>query len=386
MQMSIIYLVSLLLTLLPLLMAVFFLMLVVPRKLLVVQRDLETLRSGDITGESRRESSKGTPTIEPTRATLSGLPPPTAAASSIDGVRDIDDLMSEYFSTYTLIIPAVILTCLYAVAFLLCDTFVALVFGGGGKPLFFLKDFALASRPDLFSFLGVYLFNIGTMTRRVYLADMNEQVFWGAINRLLLSMGLAIVLSRWRRSAGLNESLIFFTVGFLANIVLQYILEKALQLLNVTKPKRDDLALQMVKGINIWKEYRLEEEGIESVQNLATADLLELAVRTHYSIRTLIDWIDQSVVLSRFSIDQIKKLSDQTVSISAIDLAASSPQYRGSTDVSDELATTLGVSKLLMANTLNSLFEDRYVRELWRKWQSGDDEKLEAGINQSKSG
>jgi hypothetical protein len=383
--MAIIYFVSFLMAILPMLMAAFFLLLVVPRKLVSVQLELQTLRTGDITGDTRRETSAG-PARVTTISSIAGDGAPAKGEVFIGDVQDIDVLMAKYFSTATLIVPGLILTLFYLAGFLLCDAYVSLVFGGSSTSPLFVNSFVLGSRPELFAFLGVYLFNLGTMTRRVYLADMNEQVFWGAINRLLLSMGLAVVLSRWKLSNGLEQSTLFFSVGFLANIVLVYLLEKTLQLMNWSKPKRDDFALQMVRGINIWKEYRLEEEGIENVQNLATADLLDLAVRTHYSVRTLIDWIDQAVVLSRFSIDQIKKLSENAVAVSAIDLAAMSPEHRGNRDLSDELASVLGISKELMANTLNSLFEDRYVQELWRKWQSGNDQRLNESVGQLNSG
>lgn len=149
--------------------------------------------------------------------------------------------------------------------------------------------------------------------------------------------------------------------------VLDFVLKK----LNITDSRRTDIPLQTVRGINIWKEYRLEEEGIESVQNLATADLLELAVHTHFNIRTLIDWIDQSIMLSRFTEDQIKTMSSLSISISAIELAASSPEYRRTSDISNALADLLKIDKTLMENSLNGLYEDTYVRQLWSQWQSG---------------
>ena len=87
----------------------------------------------------------------------------------------------------------------------------------------------------------------------------------------------------------------------------------------------------MVKGINMWKEYRLEEEGIENVQNLATADVTELTVRTHYNFRTLVDWIDQAILLTRLTGEQVKALASQATAVSAIEFAAASPNATGNT-------------------------------------------------------
>ena len=144
-----------------------------------------------------------------------------------------------------------------------------------------------------------------------------------------------------------------------------------MKLLNVTKPSTEDLPLLMVKGINIWKTYRLEEEGIENVQNLATADVTELAVRTHYNFRTLIDWIDQSLLLVRLTSEQAKALSGQATSISAIELAAASPKATGNNSVANSLATVLKVDPVLMGATMDRLYEDQCVQDLWNLWQKG---------------
>jgi len=165
---------------------------------------------------------------------------------------------------------------------------------------------------------------------------------------------------------------LYFSIGFLANIVLDWVLEKTLKLLDIGQPKQPELPLQMVRGINIWKEYRLEEESIENVQNLATADIVELVVRTHYNARTLIDWIDQAIILSRLTADQVKVLTSQATALSAIELAMAAPENNnGDRTFSDALASKLSIDPVLMAATLDRLYEDQYVRNLWELWQSG---------------
>jgi hypothetical protein len=185
-------------------------------------------------------------------------------------------------------------------------------------------------------------------------------------------MGLSLVVMK----AGLEkfEGFVYFSIGFIANIFLEWVLENTLKVLNMNKPKQDDLPLQMVRGIDIWKEYRLEEESIDNVQNLATADVLELAVRTHYGVRTLIDWIDQALILTRLTTDQVKILASQAMALSAIELATAAPENnKGDQTFSNALADKLKVDPVLMAATLNRLFEDEQVRSLWALWQSGTD-------------
>lgn len=380
MQTFALYVVSLVLAFLPLMTAGFFLIYTVPRKILEVRIDISKLRANRPEGRGDLFSSSG-PDNEPEKnvhATEDGPTFPGTPDSQSSG-GDVERLVRGYLRTSALLVPASILTVLYVAAYLLCDAHLLYFYWDHRGQLLFSADFLTACSSSLYAFLGVYVFNLGAMTRRVYLGDMNEQVFWGAINRLILSVGLAVVVMRVRDFPGPEGPAIYFTIGFTANIVLQWLLERALKLLNIAKPKRDDLPLQMVRGINLWKEYRLDEEGIESVQNLATANILELAARTHYNVRTLIDWIDQSIVLSLLTIEQVATLNKQAFAISAIDLAASSPQSRGDSVVSDELARVLDVSPVLMASMLNSLYQDRYLRELWISWQIG----REAGLSET---
>lgn len=359
------YSVSILIAILPLLIAIYFLVFTRPRKRVEIHQDLRKLRSGKIIGTAgvRSRNPETTPADNP--------PPPSFDLQKDD--LDIDELFDEYWSAFVLLIPVTILTLLYLAGFLLCDSYLFHEFKQKWATVFFSEGFLDASHSANFAFIGVYLFNLGNIVRRQYLADLNEHVFWGAINRLLLSMGLALVFVNqpYAKDSAL-EAGFFFVIGFMANLLIDYLVDKALKALNYSSRKRDDLPLQMVRGINLWKEYRLEEEGIESVQNLATANLIELTVHTHYNLRTLIDWIDQAIVLSRFTIEHVTTMSNQSVAISAMELAAASPEYRGGdTTLSDALAVALNIEKSMMANTLNMLFEDTYVRQLWREWQSG---------------
>jgi hypothetical protein len=166
MEMIAVTLVSILLGCIPLLLAVFFLQLTVPRKLLVIQQDLRKLSSN---------------------------PASTGLPSQIAVEPDIQALMSRYFSPYTLVLPALLVSGLYIIGFLLCDSYLAYQFNHSELLHLFPINFVLISRPVLYTFVGVYLFNLGTMIRRVYLTDLNEQVFWGALNRLLLSMGISLI-------------------------------------------------------------------------------------------------------------------------------------------------------------------------------------------------
>jgi len=355
MEMSVILTISMVLAFLPLAAAAFFLAFTLPRKLLTVNQELRRLVPSNAITDEQAIGAAGQVTIAP----------------------EIQKLADKYFAKSSMVWPPLLLTLLYLAAFTLCDSYLYLHFVTGTNVWIYPTRFVLASLPVLYAFVGVYLFNLGTLIRRLYLGDLNEQVFWGATNRLLLSLGLALVIMNTgiaitKADIARTEPVLYFSIGFLANVILDWALEKTLQLLDIRQPKQDDLPLQMVRGIDIWKEYRLEEEGIENVQNLATANVLELAVKTHYSLRTLIDWIDQSIMLSRLTTDQVKALASQAMAISAIELAAAAPENNnGDKTFANALAAQLKVDAILMAATLDRLYEDEFVRQLWKMWQSG---------------
>jgi hypothetical protein len=302
--------------------------------------------------------------------------------NSKGGVEGIQQNVQDTFSHWFLLPPAILLSLLYLPGFLLCNAFLNLRMGDKSTWPFF-PDMISCVRPVVFAFVGVYLFNLGAMIRRLYLSDLTEHVFWGALNRLLLTIGTAVVVatgfklgaSDANSQAGFIASTVgsdaaFFAIGFLANAFLQFVLQAGLRIGKVNRSNTEDMPPQLVRGINIWKEYRLEEEGIEDVQNLATADVIELAIKTHYPIRTLIDWIDQAVIISRLGKDKADLLWKSAIPLSAIDLASQSPQNAGTDVNAQAIAKILGLEPLFVANLMNSLFEDAFVQTLWTLWQT----------------
>jgi hypothetical protein len=55
--------------------------------------------------------------------------------------------------------------------------------------------------------------------------------------------------------------------------------------------------LSQIDGLSVWHESRLDEEDIENVPNLATADIVELMLNTKIAPNRIIDWVDQALLL-----------------------------------------------------------------------------------------
>jgi hypothetical protein len=285
-------------------------------------------------------------------------------------VRVQGDFESQY--TYRLLIPALLISFLYLVLLPLClgsaldgesctDRLVHLASC--------LHSLRSVHRFDflLYAVIGSYCFNIGVLVRRTFLADVTEHVYWGAINRLVFSAGLAIA------THGLLSDFmdpLYFVIAFTPGVFFTKLRKTATKALSDTGQETDELPLQLVQGIDIWKEQRLEEEGIESVENLATADILNLVVKTHYPLRTLIDWIDQAILIQRLAA-KLQVMRGAGVPISAIDFAWMSPANNdGSKEHSDLIARLTGLDPSIISLTMDSLFQDTYVAILWSLWQS----------------
>ena len=54
------------------------------------------------------------------------------------------------------------------------------------------------------------------------------------------------------------------------------------------------LPLSMLAGMSYSHELRLEREGFDNIENLSSADAVDLAVRTCFSYGQLKQWIDQA--------------------------------------------------------------------------------------------
>ncbi|NIP17865.1 MAG: hypothetical protein GWM87_06705 [Xanthomonadales bacterium] len=55
--------------------------------------------------------------------------------------------------------------------------------------------------------------------------------------------------------------------------------------------------LSELDGLTVWHQARLEEEDIENIPNVATADIIGLVLSTRIPPQRIIDWVDQSILV-----------------------------------------------------------------------------------------
>lgn len=294
---------------------------------------------------------------------------------AMGGEQGIRAKIEKYYDPLGLTGPALLLVLSYALGFLLCKSYLTLALGGG-SPTPFTKNFVMAARPFLMTFLGTYVFNLGTTVRRLYVSDLTKNIFWSGLNRLILSASLAVVISTaYKLGAAPAENVnqyfyfVFFAIPFVADVFLDHVVGMAMKAVNIKDLSVRDLSLRWVKGINIWKEFRLEEEGIENIENLATADPIDLAVRTQYPLKTIVDWVDQAMAFDRLG-EKASTLRQEGLISGAIDLAWLSPtNNNGDATTAKLIADKLVIHQQFVENLMNGLNEDSNVQNLWKLWQ-----------------
>ena len=59
--------------------------------------------------------------------------------------------------------------------------------------------------------------------------------------------------------------------------------------------------LSDLEGLNVWYEARLMEEGIEDMQNLVSANIVDVLLHTRVPVGRLVDWCDQAQLFVHLS-------------------------------------------------------------------------------------
>lgn len=151
-----------------------------------------------------------------------------------------------------------------------------------------------------FAFLGAYLFSLQVLVRRFFQGDLRSSAYAHVLVRLAAALLLVPVVQRipWLRPD--QAHLVAFAVGAFPIVGLQAIVQAAARPLRVAVPSlRPSYPLHQLDGLDVWYEVRLVEEGIEDMQNLTTANLVDIMLHTRVPVGRLVEWVDQAYLYTR---------------------------------------------------------------------------------------
>jgi hypothetical protein len=148
-----------------------------------------------------------------------------------------------------------------------------------------------------FAFLGAYAFIVQSLIRRFFQSDLRPSAYAGAVLRIIVVLVTMVALHQLLGpvTSITTEAAVAFMVGFFPVIAFQALQRAAAATLRVFVPQlTPDYPLNQLDGLNVWYEARLVEEGIEDMQNLATANLVDVILHTRVPVGRLVDWVDQA--------------------------------------------------------------------------------------------
>jgi hypothetical protein len=150
-----------------------------------------------------------------------------------------------------------------------------------------------------FAILGAYFYVLQMLVRRYFQNDLRTSAYINATTRFIVVIPLVWVIDLLlQEQVPLpNRLALAFVIGVFPNIGWEAIVALVKLPIKIIVPSLSQkYPLSDLDGLNIWYESRLLEEGIEDMQNLTTADLVNLMLHTRIPVERLVDWIDQALL------------------------------------------------------------------------------------------
>jgi hypothetical protein len=160
-----------------------------------------------------------------------------------------------------------------------------------------------------FAFLGAYFFSLQMLFRRYVRKDLRANAYIAVSMRIILAvLGTwaviqAVELLQLQLSSDVSEHRALLVVGFVIGAfppVAWQVIQAAFRTLTGAKylvpSLNSDMPVSGLDGLTVWHEARLEEEDIENIPNMATADIVELMLNTRIPPDRIVDWVDQAML------------------------------------------------------------------------------------------
>jgi hypothetical protein len=153
----------------------------------------------------------------------------------------------------------------------------------------------------VFGFLGAYFFVLSALTRRYFQNDLRPGAYLAASVRIitvLLLVAAAVPLLERQGLPRVTTHATAFMIGVVPTVALQLLRRSVGRLSGWARGGVEPpFPLDQLDGVDIWTEARLLEVGIEDVQHLASANLVDVSLTTRIPMQRVVDWVDQALLL-----------------------------------------------------------------------------------------
>ena len=253
-----------------------------------------------------------------------------------------------------------------------------------------LDPLLISGRPELpaealrFGFVGAYWFILQDLIRRYFRDDLKTSAYVSVSARIIVVVVLVTTMSLIPLPVE-EQVVLAFLVGIFPQLGMQVLKtgvgklgKRMIQNLERRYPLSD------LDGLTIWDEARLAEEGIEDLQGLTTANLVDLLLHTRVPIARLVDWLDQAFLYLRLPDgEQGRQLRKQLRALGirgATDLERIWTASVGGGSVRDAIAQALGGDSTAVEVLISAFRGDvnlAHVR-VFREFTWLDDDVVEA--------
>jgi len=151
-----------------------------------------------------------------------------------------------------------------------------------------------------FGFMGGYVFFLQMLMRRYFQADLRAGAYVGGYVRTVVALLVVVALHAALPASTPAGVLIAsaFVIGWFPDVGSRWLFRMVSRKLRTTVPSLDaSYPLNRLDGLSVWYETRLLEEGIEDLENLVTAKIVDVLLHTRVPVARLVDWIDQGLLL-----------------------------------------------------------------------------------------
>jgi hypothetical protein len=299
-----------------------------------------------------------------------------ALAASL-GEQEINRLQDLYFGamqmTIRYTVPALLVTVLSALAIAAIsypDAYLPWLYGGPQfqkLPGWPAGDWGLqVLRGAAYGFAGAYVYLLLLLTDRAFRRDITAGVaMWAAAMCVLgpISGGIAALLLQGGAGPGgsFTRDAVFFVAGMLPRQFSTFVQGQVRRFFSGgSAPAIRTQPLTILRGVGPDVEERLEEEGIHDVSSLAYSSPHQLMRATTFAPRQIVDWVDEALLMATLP-DHWQALEKVGVT-GAMDLA----WYRTRPESVKALATEVRIEPTLLGDTIERLYQDAQVRELYQ--------------------
>lgn len=185
-----------------------------------------------------------------------------------------------------------------------------------------------------YGFLGAYVYCIQLIYRRYTTLDLQPTVYLNCTLTLLASFAFnltafgiisnlgpgGIGMENGNSSSSLETgvfAIIAFSLGYFPLLAIRWFEHISASIIGIYQMQGSSMALSVIDGMSTFHQTRLRDEGIDNVQNLASAKIEDLLLNTRFTAQQLLDWVDQAILYIHIDyayVDTFRRIGIRAVS------------------------------------------------------------------------